>query len=67
MSEMQYNMGVLTHALIHLICSKDVKCILMFQVNAKRCVCYAQLCSKTTFTSSVNERQVFIINDNDLV
>ena len=34
--------------------------------NAKRCVCCAHLCTKTTITSSVNGRKFSIINDNDL-
>ena len=34
--------------------------------NAKRCVCCAHLCTKTTITSSVNGRKFSIINNNDL-
>ena len=34
--------------------------------NAKRCVCCTHLCTKTTITSSVNGRQVSIINYNDM-
>ena len=34
--------------------------------NARRCVCCARLCAKTTITSSVNGRQFSIINNNDL-
>ena len=33
---------------------------------AKRCVCCAHLCTKTTITSSVNGRKFSIINNNDL-
>ena len=34
--------------------------------NAKRCVCCAHLCTKTTITSSVNGRKFSIINNIDL-
>ena len=34
--------------------------------NAKRCVCYTLLCTKTTITSAENGRQFSIINDNDI-
>ena len=34
--------------------------------NAKRCVCCTHLCTNTTITSSVNGRQISIINDNDM-
>ena len=33
---------------------------------SKRCVCCIHLCTKTTITSSVNGRQFYIINNNDM-
>ena len=34
--------------------------------NAKKCVYCTHLCTKTTITSSVNGRQISIINNNDM-
>ena len=48
----------------HLMHSKDAECILM--CNAKRFVCCTYLCTKTTITSSVNGRQLSIINNTDM-